>query len=119
MRMLPDTELQSVLLRDVTEPNENRQTVEEDLRRRRMDLILSISLHQYDNFLERVEAWSWAYKILAGGNYERERRRGYFERFVKVRCTKQDAITLLAVAQKRYSELAPQIATKEIDSAGD
>jgi hypothetical protein len=72
---------------------------------------IEMSLRVYDGFLEQCHQTSREFAILKNGLILRRKKKGRFERFVKIECTHEEAEKLLLLAVKSYPEVVKDIAT--------
>ena len=77
---------------------------------RRLYLILSMPLNQYDTFVRKMDPSSQECHILMSGVFERQTKSDHFDRVMKIMCTDSEAAMLLNAAIRIYPDIAPEIA---------
>ena len=72
-------------------------------------LVLKVPLAQYDTLLKKVDPASRVEELLKQASFEREDKKGHFERHMKILCKKEEALMLLQIAERLCSEIIPAI----------
>lgn len=71
---------------------------------------IEVPLPAYDRFVEQCDETSREYAVVKNGLIFRRKKEEYFERFVKIECTMEDAKKLLLLAVKSCPEIVADIA---------
>ena len=77
---------------------------------RRLYLVLTIPLNQYDTFVRKIDPSSQECHILMSGVFERQTKSDHFDPVMKIMCTDSEAVMLLNAAIRIYPDIAPEIA---------
>jgi hypothetical protein len=72
-------------------------------------VVLTIPLAQYDLFLKKVYPSSRAYEVLVNGCFDQDSSDGCVERKIQVLCSKDEAVTLLHIAEELCPKIIPKI----------
>ena len=72
-------------------------------------VILTIPLAQYDLFVEKLHRTSRAYELLVNGCFDEDISNAQCERKIQILCNKDEAVTLLHLAEELCPRIIPKI----------